>query len=266
MKFFLIARDGLAEESPLFSELEGYKEYLQDHADRVTSAARAEGILVLGGDGTMLKAIRKHGRLGIPFYGVNFGHVGFLMNDLTKTVLLEIIEGQTQFIDARMLKADLYDMHGEIIRSELAFNDFYFERASIQTANIRVVVDGDVFFDPLICDGVIVATAAGSTAYNASARGEIIPIGTNSMILTGICPMRFYKWHSAQLPHDARVSLEALNITGRPVRFVVDGVHVRKVTRAEIAYSDRVVKIGFVISQNFREKVMKLQFRGLEQV
>lgn len=262
MKFYLIAHDGLAEENPLFSELENYKEYLQNHADLVDRASRAEGILVLGGDGTMLKAIRKHSHLEIPFYGLNFGHVGFLMNDLGETVLLEIIEGRIQFVDAPMLKADLYDAHGEIVRSERAFNDFYFERASTQTSKIRVVVDGNILFDPLICDGVIVATAAGSTAYNASARGEIIPVGTNSMVLTGICPMRFYKWHSAQLPHDAHVVLEAIDVKKRPVRFLADGVYIRNVVRAEISYSTESVKIGFVTSQNFREKVMKLQFMG----
>lgn len=257
-KVYLVTKKGLARNTPLLQKI-------RERCAIVRNPKAAEAIFVLGGDGTMFHAIRTYRTHDLPFFGFNFGHVGFLMNDPSDIILTEIIEGRTQFIDAHMLKADLFDVNDEKIKSELAFNDFYFERTSTQTANIRIKIDGEIYFDPLICDGVIVSTAAGSTAYNASARGEIIPIGTNSMILTGICPMRFYKWHSAQLSYDAHVSLEAIDIKKRPVRFLADGVHIRKVVRAQISYSTEFVQMGFAISQNFREKVMGLQFGGSEQ-
>lgn len=223
---------------------------------------QAEGVLVMGGDGTMLRAIRKFYSCEIPFIGLNFGHIGFLMNKPNASVLKEIAADKIDFVSVRLLCADLYDRFGKKLGREFAFNDFYFERASVSAANIRVVIDGVERISPLICDGVIAASAAGSTAYNASAGGVVLPISANSMVLTGISPYLFNFWRTSQLSGDSKVELAALDIDKRPIRFLADGVEIPNVAKAIIKYSAKKVKIGFAKSEKFREKVLNLQFQN----
>jgi NAD+ kinase len=254
-KVFLVTRSGLAE-ADLFRVSAPYG------LELVPRPELAEGILVMGGDGTMLKAIRAHRTLGVPFLGLNFGHIGFLMNEARPEVLGEIVAGAVELVPVRLLQADLQNPQGQHLGRELAFNDCYFERTSTQTVRMRISVNGKVRFESLTCDGVLVSTAAGSTAYNASAGGMILPIQTNALVLTGICPALFHRWRSSQLAADARITLEPLDTAGRPVRFLVDGIEIAGVTKADIGYSECVVRIGFAASQNFYEKVLRLQFNS----
>ncbi|RMD60087.1 MAG: hypothetical protein D6828_00550, partial [Nitrospirae bacterium] len=234
--------------------------YIKSHCDITERAEDAELIIVLGGDGGMLKAIRAYRDLNLPFAGLNYGHIGFLMNRASIQSVEEFLRDEMEIISVKTLEALIYDKNGTFMGIEYAFNDFYFERATTQVSKIRVTLNGKVRFDPLIGDGVIVCTSAGSTAYNASAGGIILPIGTNSMVLTGICPAVFQHWRTAQLPADSVVILEPIMIDERPVRFLADGIVKKGVAKAVIKYSDKIVKVAFARSQDFREKVFELQF------
>ncbi|HLC14757.1 MAG TPA: NAD(+)/NADH kinase [Thermodesulfovibrionia bacterium] len=238
--------------------------YICNNTEIVGNPAEGELIVVAGGDGAMLKAIRAYRDLELPFTGFNYGHIGFLMNKASLQTVREIFHDNMEIIVVKMLHADLYNRQGQYLSCECAFNDFYFERTTPQAAKIRITVNDKVRFDPLIGDGVLVCTSAGSTAYNASAGGIILPIGTNSMVLTGICPAVFQHWRTTQLSADALVTLEPVDMEKRPVQFVADGIVNDKVGIAKIKYSDKIVKVAFAQSQNFHEKVLQLQFEKLK--
>lgn len=255
-KFFVIFKDVSCISSSLF------KKHLKDMA--TWEIDKADEILVLGGDGLMLSAINEYWQKDIPFCGLNFGHLGFLMNEPTEKNLLEIINGETHSVYPRILKAILTGKKGRAAWT-YAFNDFYFERNGIQTANIRVSIESSegsskVVFDPLICDGVIVCSQAGSTAYNASAGGVVIPIETEAMVLTGICPAIFHHWKTTPLSKDFSVTLEPLDIQLRPVRFLADGKEIPEIVKATIKYSERKVHLKFAKDKSFREKFLQSQF------
>ncbi|MCX6744873.1 MAG: NAD(+)/NADH kinase [Candidatus Parcubacteria bacterium] len=227
-----------------------------------THLSKAAKILVLGGDGTMLKAIRQYGVNEIPFCGLNFGHIGFLMNEYIFNTIKQITDNKLNYISVPLLEAKLFDRHDKRIGLTYAFNDIYLERSSTNTAKISISVGKEVYFDPLISDGVIVASAAGSTGYTASAGGVIVPIETNSLIVTGICPALFHRWKSSQLAPDSRVILAAKELDKRPVRMVADGDEIPNAVKAEIYYSDKKVCLAFLASQDFRRKVLDLQFHN----
>jgi NAD+ kinase len=252
-KFFLIRQSGISSDNMIIA-------HLHKHGVIVDNPARADCIIVLGGDGAMLKAIRTYRELDLVFAGFNYGHIGFLMNMVSIETLQEILNHQIEVINVNMLKASLYDSDGLPMGMEYSFNDFYFERATTQAAKFRITVNGKERFDSLTSDGAIVCTSAGSTAYNASAGGIILPIGTNSMVLTGVCPAVFQHWRTSQLSADSVVILEPLDTKLRPVRFLADGIEKEHVGKAVISYSDKIVRVAFSRSQNFREKVLELQF------
>jgi len=253
-KFYLLAKELLLLDHPLVR-------LLKERALITSNFKEADKILVMGGDGTMLTAIRNHQKEGLSFCGLNFGHIGFLMNEPTEQVLSEIIEGQTQTILVRLLKAQLYNQQGEELGEEVAFNEFYMEKTKpLQTAKIRVTVDNKIRFDPLICNGILVCTQAGSTAYNAAAGGEILPIEAEEMVLTGVAPAVFHRWRTSILPKDTEVTFEAVETAKRPVIFVADNKALPGVAKAVIRYSAKSVTLEFAKSQDFKEKVLKLKF------
>lgn len=254
-KFYTYVREESLLSQPLFDFFR--------KAGLITKNLReATGILVVGGDGAMLSAVDHFRKMEIPFCGLNFGHVGFLMSEPTDQALTEIAEGDTNSVSVRLLHAHTFDQNDRAVGSnpKPAFNDVYFERASSQAAHLRVTVDREIRFDPLICDGALVCTPAGSTAYNASAGGVILPIETGAMVLTGICPAIFHHWRSTPLASDTTVILEALETDERPVRFIRDGQEIRGAVKAIIYYSQQYVELKFAKSQNFREKVLRAQF------
>lgn len=235
--------------------------YIRKKFSIVDNLDKADDVIVMGGDGRMLRAVHQYGRHGKFLFGLNYGHIGFLMNEPKIEILEEFCREQVEVIKVKLLRAMLYDLKGRFVDTAYAFNDFYFERASTPTARIRVMVDGKLYLDPLICDGIIVCTPAGSTAYNASAGGPIVPIDSRCIVVTGICPAIFHHWHSAQLSEKAKIRLEALDADKRPVRFMADGRIIHDVVKAEIESADKAIaRIVFARSQDFRRKVFDLQF------
>ena len=253
VKAFVVTKEGF-EDGP-FGLLQGSIEV-------VNAPQAADSVLVFGGDGTMLEAIRQYRNHGLPFYGFNLGHIGFLMNEANEEAISEIASGSADLLKLKLLSAVLQDDRGREIGKEVAFNDFYFERVSTQIARVRVSVDEIVRLESLYCDGVLVCTPAGSTAYNAAADGMVLPIDSNSIVVTGICPAVFHHWRTAQLPDSSVVAFEALETADRPVRFLADGVEMVGVARAEIRVSDEWITLGFSRSHPFQQKVLNLQFGG----
>ncbi len=247
-RIYLMIREGIAISEDIIAFLKTQFEIMQNPAE-------AEVIIVCGGDGMMFRASRQYRKFGVPFFGLNYGHIGFLLNRATLEVLEELFRGEVEIISQKMLKAVVYDKDNKEITTVYAFNDFYFERTSLQTARIRISVNGQVLFDPLICNGVVVATAAGSTAYSASAGGIILPVGTDSMVLTGICPHIFHYWRTSELPENSLVTLKAIDTEWRPVVFVAEGEVIPGAVKTEISYSNEVVRLMFAKSEKFREKV-----------
>lgn len=177
-------------------------------------------IIVLGGDGFMLHSVHEHQHLKKPFYGMNCGSVGFLLNEFTdKDVMDRISTAKPETLFPLRMKAELKS--GEIVEA-LAFNEVSILRRSRQTANIRLLVNGIERIPRLVSDGILVATPAGSTAYNFSARGPIIPMGSNVLALTPVSPFRPRRWNGALLPHDAVIRFENLDPEKRPIYISAD--------------------------------------------
>lgn len=232
--------------------------------DQISEPTEAEAIVVIGGDGAMLHAIKKYRDFNLPFIGLHKGgpsSIGFIMNDPNQENLDELRLDKIQFIESRFLTARLFE--GQHIKTVYAFNDMNFERATTQVLKINVSVNQEVYFQPIQCDGILVASAAGSTAYNANASGAILPVDSNNLVLTAVAPQRCFGWNTSVLSEDDVISLELADPDKRPARFVADGVAQGcEFTRAEVYLSSKTVRIGFAASSNFRKKVMDLQFRG----
>ncbi len=193
---------------------------------------RAEVVVALGGDGMMLET--QHRLLGrnLPVYGMNCGSVGFLMNEFREDDLpARLAAAQATLLHPLRMRA----FSGAAEPSEaLAINEVSLLRETRQAAKIRIVVDGKERLAELICDGVLVSTPAGSTAYNLSAHGPIVPLGANLLPLTPISAFRPRRWRGALLPAEAEVVFEVLEHEKRPVSATADYTEVRDVRRVEV--------------------------------
>ena len=218
----------------------------------------ASVIVALGGDGFMLQTL--HGCPGrdLPIYGMNFGSVGFLMNEFA-------VEGLPQ----RLAAAVSARVHPLLMSAEslqgtveaLAFNEVSLLRETRQAAKLRIVLDGKVRLDELICDGILVSTPAGSTAYNLSAHGPILPIDSALLALTPLSPFRPRRWRGALLPHQAKIRFDILEPKKRPVSATADNLEVREVTRVEVV-EDRgtAVTMLFDAGHSLDERILAEQF------
>lgn len=219
----------------------------------------AEAIVVLGGDGFMLQTLHEYMKMKLPFYGINCGTVGFLMNEFNLENIIERIN------TARL--STLYPLHmfakrenGKVSQA-LAFNEVSLFRQGRQAAKIEVSIDHVVRLKELTCDGVLVATPAGSTAYNFSAGGPIIPLGTNVMALTPLVPFRPRRWRGALLPHDASVNFTILEGDKRPVNAVADFTEIQDVTDVIVSEQRKSgVRLLFDAEHNLEERIIKEQF------
>lgn len=223
------------------------------------SADAAEVIVALGGDGFMLESLHSAIGSGTPIYGMNRGTVGFLMNEYLTEGLPERI-ARAQPVSLRPLKMTATDVNGNTTTA-LAINEVSLLRESRMAAKIRIFIDGVARLDEMICDGVLVATPAGSTAYNLSAHGPIIPMGADLLALTPISVFRPRRWRGALLPRKAEIAFEILQPELRPVSATADYTEVRDVKRVEIHqdHSHRL-ELLFDPEHNLEERILKEQF------
>src|SRR5689334_19028348 len=224
------------------------------------SPEEADVIVALGGDGLMLQTLHRFMSSGKAIYGMNRGSVGFLMNDYHEKSLEERIHA-AELTTVRPLKMTAIDQAGQEHKA-MAFNEVSLLRQTHQTAALKISIDGHVRLDELKCDGIILATPAGSTAYNLSAHGPILPINSPLLALTPISPFRPRRWRGAIIPHQARVTIESLDSAKRPVAVVADHVEVRNVRKVEIAEDrKRSARLLFDPGHSLAERVLTEQFR-----
>ena len=220
-------------------------------------ANRADVIVALGGDGLMLTTLRQN--TGRPVYGMNRGTVGFLMNTYDEDDLVQRIASAEETV-INPLSMIVGTPAGEDYRA-LAINEVSMLRAGAQAARLRISVDGRERMEELVCDGVMVATPAGSTAYNYSAGGPILPLGSDVLALTAIAPFRPRRWRGAILPKDAVIRFDVLDPIKRPVMADGDSRQVERVHWVEIRSEPRVAhRILFDKGHGMEERLMREQF------
>jgi NAD+ kinase len=221
--------------------------------------ANCDVIVAVGGDGFMLETLRAYMKAGKPVYGVNCGTVGFLMNAADLDDLpARIREAEEAVIHPLSMKA--VDEAGET-HFALAINEVSLFRQTRQSARVRILVNGKVRMESLICDGVLLSTPAGSTAYNLSAHGPILPISAELLALTPISAFRPRRWKGALLPHGAVVRFEALEPDQRPVSAVADNQEVRNAIAVEARENrDISMTLLFDRGQSLDERILREQF------
>ncbi|MBS0409866.1 MAG: NAD kinase [Proteobacteria bacterium] len=239
-------------------EAQEAKASLEAHYGALTED-EADVVVALGGDGFMLEVLHRSLANRRPIYGMNRGSVGFLMNDYREDGLEERIAA-AELSNIHPLRMRAVDADGQE-HEALAINEVSLLRETRQTAKLRILIDGRQRLPELICDGAMVATPAGSTAYNLSAHGPIIPIDAQVLALTPISAFRPRRWRGALLSHRARVTFEILESDKRPVSAVADNVEVRNVVRVEVV-EDRSISLAmlFDAGRSLEERMMTEQF------
>ena len=220
---------------------------------------KADVIVALGGDGLMLQTLHKFMKSGKPIYGMHRGTVGFLMNEFVEESLTErLANAHITIIHPLLMQAR--DAQGRA-HEHRAINEVSLFRQSAQAAHLRIMIDGQERLAELIADGVLVATPAGSTAYNLSAQGPIIPINAPLLALTPISPFRPRRWRGALLPNKAKVTIEVADADKRPVAAVADHDEVRSVRRVDISM-DHTISINMLFDpgHNLDERILREQF------
>jgi len=219
----------------------------------------ADVIVALGGDGFMLQTLHVAQDLDAPVYGMNRGTIGFLMNTYAESDLLERLEAaEREVINPLVMNATHVD--GSKSRA-LAINEVSLLRAGPQAAKLQITVDGRLRMQELVCDGALVATPAGSTAYNYSAHGPILPIGADVLALTAMSAFRPRRWRGALLPKAAKVRFDVLEYEKRPVMAEADGTSYRNVTSVEIMSEPTVEHtILFDPGHGLEERLVSEQF------
>lgn len=220
----------------------------------------AEVIVALGGDGFMLQSLHRFMSSGKRIFGMNRGSVGFLMNEYRDAGLAERIAASIPET-IRPLEMVVQTVEGRAFKA-IAINEVSLLRQSYQAAKLRIMVDGKERLDELICDGVMVATPAGSTAYNLSAQGPIIPLDAPLLALTPVSPFRPRRWRGALLPNRSVVDIEVLEQEKRPVNAVADHNEVKSVQHVSIRQSEtQEVTLLFDEGHSWDERILAEQFR-----
>jgi NAD+ kinase len=225
-----------------------------DHSER-----GADVIVALGGDGFMLQTLHRTQDNPAPVYGMNRGTVGFLMNEYSEHRLdARLEEAEEAVINPLSMRAECAD---GTVHEALAINEVSLHRAGSQAAKLQISVDGKVRMAELVCDGALLATPAGSTAYNYSAHGPILPIGSDVLALTAVAAFRPRRWRGALLPKNALVSFDVLEAEKRPVMAEADSSSVRDVIRAEIRSEPTVAhRVLFDPGHGLEERLIREQF------
>lgn len=222
-------------------------------------AVAADVVVALGGDGLMLQTLRALMRTGKPVYGMHRGTVGFLMNEFNEAGLEErLAAAESTVIHPLVMRAQ--DSSGNA-HEHYAINEVSAFRQTYQAARLRILVDGKERLPELMADGVMIATPAGSTAYNLSVQGPIIPIKAPLLALTPISPFRPRRWHGALLPNTAHVTIEVIDPDKRPVAAVADHSEVRDVTRVEVSMDHAIsMHMLFDPGHSLDERILREQF------
>lgn len=220
---------------------------------------KADIIVALGGDGFMLNTLRERQKHGQPIYGINFGTTGFLMNAFNKDDLIERVNNaeETQLSPLHMCATT----HENKIYEALAINEVSLLRAGSQAAKLRILIDGKERMPSLVCDGALLCTPAGSTAYNYSAHGPILPINSNILALTAVAAHRPRRWRGAILPETAAITFEVLSHEKRPVIAGADSCLITHIIAAEIKKAKDITHhILFDPGHGMDERLIREQF------
>lgn len=219
----------------------------------------ADVIVALGGDGQMLQTLRDNIHRDVRLFGMNRGTVGFLMNAYAVEDLPARVAAADEVV-IHPLRMRATDVEGQVTEA-LAINEVSLLRQTAQAAKIRIIIDDRVRMEELIADGALVATAAGSTAYNLSVHGPIIPLGADILALTPISPFRPRRWRGALLPAGAKIGFEILAPDKRPVSAVADSAEVRHVVRVDIHQDDAIsLRLLHDPDHNLEERILMEQF------
>jgi len=219
----------------------------------------ADIIVALGGDGQLLNVIETYGKKNIPIYGMNRGTIGFLMNTYSKDNLLERINNAI-LTKISPLIMEAYDINNKIFKG-IAINEVSLLRQSRMTAKISINVNNKKRLKELVCDGVMVATPAGSTAYNLSANGPILPINSKLLSLTSICAFRPRRWRGALLPKTSSIEFTIQEPESRGVSATAGNLEVRNVKKVNIKLSTKLsFKLLFDTESSLEEKFINEQF------
>lgn len=219
----------------------------------------ADVIVALGGDGFMLRTLHRHMARALPVYGMKLGTVGFLMNQYHQGGLRERLERAQPTVLHPLLMEAATEAGSNT--TALAFNEVSLLRQTKQAAHVRVSLNGIVKIDELICDGILVSTPAGSSAYNLSAHGPILPLGSQLLALTPISPFRPRRWRGAILPAVTEVRFEILDPYKRPVSATADSHEVRDIIEVSIRESrERTMTLLFDPEHNLEERILNEQF------
>lgn len=218
-----------------------------------------DALIAVGGDGFMLHTLHNHIEDGTPIYGINKGTVGFLMNDYRDDKLIERVNNA---VDSRIHPLKMIcKCNDGTTKEALAINEVSILRTTGQAAKIKIDVDGTTHLEELVCDGVLVSTPAGSSAYNYSNGGMILPISSNLLSLTPISPFRPRRWRGALIPNKAQVRLEVLRSWKRPVKAVADNLEVDDVNEVQVILdTSRTIHLLFDSGHSLDDRIMREMF------
>jgi NAD+ kinase len=229
------------------------------HRYGVVDPEKAGVVVALGGDGFMLETLHRYLGRSVPIYGMNCGTIGFLMNQYQEDGLPERV-ARSQAVTLRPLQMKARSRDGKIVEA-IAINEVSLLRETRQTAKIAIRVDGKVRLRELICDGILLSTPAGSTAYNLSAHGPILPLGSNLLALTPISAFRPRRWRGALLPEAAETVFEMREPEKRPVSAVADSTEVRDAVEVSVrVHPVHQLTLLFDPEHNLEERILSEQF------
>ena len=250
MRFHFISSENPEAKQALKKFKERYKQSKIEDSD---------AIIAIGGDGMLLKALRNSLEAKIPVFGLNKGNVGFLMNELSYEDLEKRVSVADKVI-THPLKMKTSNINGEII-TESAVNEVSLSRQTHQAAHLKIIIDNKERLSELVCDGILVSTPIGSTAYNLSAHGPIIPLNANILALTPISAFRPRRWKGALLPENVKIRIEILDFKRRTVSATADNIEVRNIKKIEI-FADKTKTLTLLHDpgHSLDERIMREQF------
>ncbi len=233
------------------------EEYINTYSQ--TDPEFADIIVPIGGDGILLKSLHDFNKLNKPFFGINYGSVGFLMNSSSNKSLRELIEN-SKSTDLKPLKMIAEDSNNNNHES-IAYNEVSLMRQSHQASKIQIEINNVIRMHELICDGVLVSTSAGSTAYNLSAHGSILPLDSKLLALTPISAFRPRRWRGALLSEKSIIKINVLHSEDRQTSVTADNIEFRNIKNVTIQSSeDKNCKILFDKHHSIEDKILNEQF------